>query len=360
MDVPAQRLIDGLLALALLHKHLLPTEPPDVLLQTAWHGVHRAHARGPFLLRRVALYAVFPEILEQMVKGHIVTHIAMGIGIIDLRFFGNARPEKGQLVMDAHIVFSVDGGAQHGTLHRHQLGQQLRQKTLNVSDHRRAGLGNAALQVIFLYVVQIGPGGDIGAESDAEHVVDAHMLQSAQNALVFSRIIGFQRRSIQHGNLLSCPQVRNELFQIVLKSPGVMLTGIEAGTAGDTLGGIHLNTPLMFSQLHHMVGRQNRAGGDTTITANAPVCSIDQLSQRFHPLSIFSLLFSLSKTVVTPWEARNGYCFYYTQPPAIFSIYMTEFTQKNYSSCIKFPYSSMVLGTFRPVGRAAHYFYIFR
>ena len=103
---------------------------------------------------------------------------------------------------------------------------QIRQIPLDIPHHGWAGLGNAADKPVLLNVVDIAPGGDIGAEGDADDPVYAELFQLAEDFQISVRIVGGEGRRHQQGNLFSGFQIFKETLRIVGEIPGVMLADI--------------------------------------------------------------------------------------------------------------------------------------
>ena len=248
-----QRFVHLFFAFTLLHKNLFAAEPADIFLQAAGHGVNGAQTGNQFLLGRYFTDAVLAEVAHQMVKRYIIVYKPMCVGVGDLRFLGDTGRQESELIRNPHILARIDCCAKHRAMYRHQFGQQFRDEVLNVAHHRRTGLGNAALKVVFLDVLDIGPCGDIRAECNIDDTAHSHLLECSEDITIILRIIGNQRGGIQGRNFLPAAQICQKLLGIIIILACMMLTHIQTGTACNALGWIDVHK-LFFPLLHHRIG----------------------------------------------------------------------------------------------------------
>ena len=235
---------------------------------------------------------MFPHILHQMVKGHVIGNNTLRIWIIYLTFLGNTRADKSKLVCDPHIFLCVNRATHHRAVDRKQLRNQFRYITLNVSYDCGTRLRNSSLEIILLHIIQISPGCNVRTKRNTDNVIHAELFQPAQHTLIFTWIVGFEGRCQKQGNLFPLRQICKKSLRIVIKFTGIVFTGINAGSTGNASRRVDTD-PCLPVHLLCNAGPNTAAGTDALIAAYTEIICKNQLHLQssfvFHSVFIASV-----------------------------------------------------------------------
>ena len=239
--VPVQIMVHPFFAAHFPDKGIFANQPFYVFHQAARGRVEGTEAVFDFIGDRLAADPVLADIGHQVFKGDVIGNDAVGFRIVYLQLLCNTGADESQLVRHAHFVPRINGRAHERTLYGEEFRNQFGMIFFDIRYNRRAGLGDAACKPILPYVIDVTPGGDIGAERNIDKAVDAQLSQSAQHRFIFFRIVGFKSGGNQDRDLFASGKIVKETLRVVVPCPRVVIAGIETCAAGNAAVRVHID-----------------------------------------------------------------------------------------------------------------------
>ena len=210
-----------------------------------------------------------------MVKRDIITHIPFVPRVANLVFLGYAGTDKCELVCYVQIFFCVNRRAHQRALNRNKLWYQLWNIMFYIIDNCRAWLRNAALKMMFCYVLDISPCSNVSPKAYTYDTVRAQLFKSAKYLPIFIRIICRKCRCPQNRYFLTLCKRCKKFLRVIHKIPRMVLAGIKAGAACNASVPVHFYPLLPVLHLDRPVRHNDRTDRNAFITADTVVIGKD-------------------------------------------------------------------------------------